>query len=257
MNKIWFGGFSGIEVTSDGAAALILGDRSTLIRARLLRSEGRITGVQAEQVSHLHSSAGTPLKNRIIDSEGLATGPDGRFYVSFEGVHRVAHYDSPTARARVLTTAPLFRGLKPNRSLEALARDGQGRLYAFPEGHDARNRIPVFRGNPSKWQVAFYLPAHGDFLPVGADFGPDGRLYLLERGVGVFGFRSRLRRWTLTPAGPQDEETLFTTDAGTHDNLEGVSIWRDDSGALRATMISDDNFLFVQTTELVEYILPK
>jgi len=42
----------------------------------------------------------------------------------------------------------------------------------------------------------------------------------------------------------------------THDNLEGVSVWRDADGALRATLVSDDNFRFLQQTEIVEYLLP-
>jgi hypothetical protein len=48
---------------------------------------------------------------------------------------------------------------------------------------------------------------------------------------------------------------LVDTPAGTHDNLEGLSVWRGPRG-LVATMISDDNFRFFQTTEIVEYALP-
>ena len=42
-----------------------------------------------------------------------------------------------------------------------------------------------------------------------------------------------------------------------HDNLEGLAVWRDDSGAIRLTMISDDNFNLLQRTELVEYAVPE
>jgi len=256
LNKPWFGGFSGIEVSPDGQTAAILGDRSHLVHVRLGRAGGRISSVRPFRLTQLKSSSGAVLKGRIVDSEGLAAGPRGSFFVSFEGVHRVARYDHPGDRAHVLTTAPLFRGLGQNRSLEALARDRHGRLYALPEGHDANGRIPVFANTGPRWDVAFYLPARGDFLPVGADFGPDGRLYVLERDVGFIGFRSRLRRWTMTAGKPTNEETLFQTSAGTHDNLEGVSVWRDGNGQLRAIMISDDNFLPLQRTELVEYLLP-
>lgn len=256
LSKPWFGGFSGIEVSADGQTAAILGDRSHLVHVRLDRDKGQITGLRAFKLTQLKSSSGAILKGRIVDSEGLAAGPGRSFFVSFEGVHRVVRYDHPDDRAHVLTTAPLFRGLGLNRSLEALARDKNGRLFALPEGHDADGRIPVFANKGHRWSVAFYLPARDGFQPVGADFGPDGRLYVLERDVGFIGFRSRLRRWTITPNGPTNEETLFQTNAGTHDNLEGVSVWRDTQGLLRATMISDDNFLPVQRTEIVEYRLP-
>ena len=93
-------------------------------------------------------------------------------------------------------------------------------------------------------------------MPVGADFGPDGRLYVLERKFARIGFRSRLRRFKWTDSALTQEETLIETSVATHDNLEGVSIWRDSRGQLRATMISDDNFLWIQRTEIVEYSLP-
>ena len=51
-----------------------------------------------------------------------------------------------------------------------------------------------------------------------------------------------------------DEETLLETSLFTHDNLEGLSVWRD-GGTLVMTMISDDNFRGVQRTEIVEYLL--
>jgi hypothetical protein len=51
-------------------------------------------------------------------------------------------------------------------------------------------------------------------------------------------------------------EILLETPVGLYDNLEGVSIWRDDAGHLTATMVSDDNFAFFLRSEIVEYRLP-
>ncbi|MDF1718007.1 MAG: esterase-like activity of phytase family protein [Antarcticimicrobium sp.] len=256
--EAWLGGFSGLQLSPDGLSATMLSDRTMVVEVLLTRdAEGRIEGVEPLSHWHLLSSRGRPLSGPIADSEGLAIGRDGAIYISFEGVHRVARYARPGARATVLNAPQVFRGLKGNRSLEALAIDAAGRLYTLPEdGRDAQGRIPVYRRDAHRWRVAFTLPARGRFKPVGADIGPDGRLYVLERAVGILGFRSRLRRWTLTEAGAEQEETLLTTAAGTHDNLEGVSVWRDAGGGLRATMISDDNFLSLQRTELVEYSLP-
>lgn len=253
----WFGGFSGLHVFPGGARALVLNDRAGLVEVYLSRDgQDRIARAEPRRHWGLHSSTGKALTGWIADSEGLAVDPGGALYVSFEGVHRVARFDAPDAPAQVQNAPQVFRGLPGNGSLEALAIDRRGRLYAIPEsGRDSAGRIPVWRGTAGRWQVAFTLPARGRFLPVGADIGPDGRLYLLERSLTVLGFRSRLRRWALTDAGAEAEETLLTTAAGTHDNLEGLSVWRDAGGALRATMISDDNFLKIQRTELVEYRL--
>ncbi len=258
----WFGGFSGLHLSADGGRATLLSDRTMVVEARVDRDQdGRIVGLTPLSHWRPHASTGKRLTRAIADSEGLAIGSDGTLYISFEGVPRVARYARPGARAQVLNAPSTFRGLEGNRSLESLAIDAHGHLYTLPEGgRDAQGRIPVYRREAGRWKVVFSLPARGRFLPVGADIGPDGRLYVLERAVTLLGFRSRLRRWPLTETGAGveigAEETLLTTAAGTHDNLEGLSVWRDGDGVLRATMVSDDNFMAFQRTELVEYSLP-
>jgi hypothetical protein len=109
-------------------------------------------------------------------------------------------------------------------------------------GRTVRFPLFVFDG---AWTQPFTIPRDGAFLPVGADFGPDGRLYLLERDFrGLAGFAARVRAFAIGPDGPGPAETVLETDPGTHDNLEGLSVWRDGAGALRLTMVSDDNFQF-------------
>jgi hypothetical protein len=51
------------------------------------------------------------------------------------------------------------------------------------------------------------------------------------------------------------EENLFATGQLSHENLEGISVWTHQKGATRVTMISDDNFLPILSSEVVEYIL--
>ncbi len=64
---------------------------------------------------------------------------------------------------------------------------------------------------------------------------------------------SRVRRITLAGGPGAADEVLLQTEAGTHDNLEGLAVWQDAAGAIRLTMISDDNFLPTQRTEIVDY----
>lgn len=253
----WFGGFSGLELSDDGQSMTLISDRSTILTAQITRDGDHITAITPGPEFHLKSSLGKPLTGIIQDSEGLAIAPDGTIYVSFEDIDRVARYDSPSSAAISLQRPlPFWQFEDKNGTLEALAIDDTGRLYTLPEyGADASDQFPVFRWDDHIWSQPFTLPARDSFSPVGADFGPDGRFYLLERTYNLLGFRSRLRRWDITDTGAENEEILLQTDAGTHDNLEGLSIWRDDTGRLRLTMISDDNFLFFQRTELVEYAL--
>lgn len=253
----WFGGFSGIEMQDDGRNIIVLSDRATLAHASITRTGDRIKVAHVTKWQKLRASTGTILKGRIVDSEGLVLAPDGSLYISFEGVSRVSHHNNGDSRAKVLPRPAEFRRLPFNKSLEALAMDAAGRLYTLPENApDLNGNIPVWRWDGLHWTQPFSLPRRKGFMPVGADFGPDGRFYLLERKFLLVGFRSRLRRWEITGEGPKNETTLFETSLGAHDNLEGISVWRDKSGALRATMISDDNFNALQRTEIVEYSLP-
>ncbi len=253
----WFGGFSALHVSDNGRQMIALSDRAVLVRAAIARDGDQITGVRIIGNWPVLSSKGRPLSGGTGDSEGIAVAPDGSYYISFEWLHRVARYTSPDANARVLPRPKAFEDLKQNGSFEALAIDNRGHLYTLPEKSRTRQGdIPVYRWDGQGWSTPFVLPQRGKFLPVSADFGPDGRFYLLERSLSLTGFRTRLRRWQITGDVPGDEETLFTSGTGAHDNLEGLSVWRDDQGRLRATMISDDNFLALQRTELVEYLLP-
>lgn len=254
----WFGGFSAIEMSDNGAALFALTDRGFLTKATVARNAGTITDITVEQKWRLKSSTGEKLTSGITDAEGLVIAPDGTLFISFEGAPRVVEYPSPEAAAKVISRSANFPGMKGNKTLEALARDDKGRLYTLPEeGLDSNGNIPVFRYAEGRWSVPFSIPPSSGFSPVGADFGPDGRFYLLERGFSPIGFRTQLRRWDMGPDGPINEATLIRTAFGTHDNLEGISVWRDQDGLLRATMVADDNFLRLQRTEIVEYILPE
>lgn len=253
-----FGGFSGLELTADGTGFTALSDRGTLRIGRLERRDGVIVAASAGPALRLRDSKGQLLTGGNVDSEGLAIGADGSLYVSFEGNARVARHASPEAPAVLLTRPPAFRQMQKNSALEALAIDDRNRVYTLPERSGALDKpFPVYRWTGTAWDQPFSIPRRDDFLPVGADFGPDGAFYLLERDyTGIFGFRSRVRRFRIGPDGISGEETLLSTATGTHSNLEGLSVWRDGDGAIRLTMIADDNFLALFTTVFVEYRLP-
>ncbi|NRB18704.1 MAG: esterase-like activity of phytase family protein [Rhodobacteraceae bacterium] len=253
----WFGGLSALSLSTDGGSMTVLSDRATLATAKINRDKGQISGIEIQSVHKLRASSGSALRGRTSDSEGLAIAPDGTIYISFERVSRVVRHRQASGRGEVLPRPKEFRSLPINKALEALASDARGHLYTLPEhALNSEGQIPVWRWDGRNWSMPFTLPPRGDFFPVSADIGPDGRFYLLERDYGLFGFRSRLRRWDFTKNGPVNEQILLQTSSGSHDNLEGLSVWRDPTGRLRATMISDDNFLILQRTELVEYALP-
>ena len=254
-----FGGFSGIELSSDGKDFLSITDRGAFTTGTITRnSEDKIVAVALTQMKLVLSETGVAFPKQWNDSEGLAVSSDGTVFISFERNERILRFDSPEKHANALPVPEGIAAMQRNSGPEALAIDADGALYTLPERSGAADApFPVFRYKNGLWTQPFDLPRYGTFLPVAADFGPDGRLYLLERQFrGIAGFASRVRRFTLSPDGLTNEETLLQTKPGQHDNLEGLSVWRDSKGALRLTMISDDNFLFLQRTEIVEYHVP-
>ena len=252
----WFGGLSGLELNSDGTRFVAITDRSHLVEGTLIRKAGNITSVRMLRESRLLDADGTPIKKGAEDSEGLALAGDGHFYVSFESPHRVLEYTPEGPRA--LPSPEAFSTFRFNASFESLARDAAGQLLMISEAPSRQPQVArVWTwSRDTGWHGLGAYPEQDGFLPVGADFGPDGTLYVLERKFVTIGFRSRLRRFAVTNTGLSGGDVLLNTPLAEHDNLEGLSIWRDDSGALRATMISDDNFFWVQRTEIVEYRLP-
>lgn len=247
-----FGGFSGIEISDDGAQFIAVSDRGHFAIGTIQRNGDTIAGVSLTSISPLLDPEGRPFTRVFNDSEGLATASDGTLFVSFESTHGLRAFASTDARSGPLITYDAFKDMQTNSSLEALAIDSNDVLYTMPERSGmAKRPFPVFRYRDGNWDQPFSIPRRGAFLIAGADIGPDNRLYILERDFIGVGFRSRVRRFNLDGLG---EEELFTSLPLTHDNLEGISIWHDGEN-LRMTLISDDNFRTFQRTQIVEYRL--
>ncbi|MEP1201867.1 esterase-like activity of phytase family protein [Tateyamaria sp.] len=232
------GGVSAIEVEQDGQAAFVLSDRGTAHRFTIERTDdgGRIKNVES-----------ITLPYPAWDIEGLAINNKTTF-LSYEDPASISTLDGD-----VLFTPRDFMAFPSNGALEALAITPDGALLTLPENPPKRSgAFPIYRYKDEAWDIAAYLPRNGGFQPTGADVGPDGQLYVLERAFSALGFRTRIRRLTLDVPEPT-AETVLETRLGTHDNLEGLSVWTSRNGATCLSMVSDDNFLSVQTSELVEY----
>ncbi len=251
------GGLSGIEVTQNGRALVAIGDRGVLFRAVLSRGpDGVLEGVRWSEDVLLSADDGTPLLPENRDSEGLVLSEDGSVLISFEGQHRVVRYDMTGALVAQLPVPLGFQALQSNSGLEALALSPEGQLLTLPERSGAMSRpFPLFVYSGENWEQSAAVPRRGAFLPVGADFGPNGAFYLLERDYFLSGFRSRVRRFRWENGRLSNEEVLLLTRFWQHDNLEGISVWQAPDGQTRLTMVSDNNFNPLQTSELVEYVL--
>lgn len=255
-----FGGLSALHMSADGLRITVISDRGAFSTGDVQRGDmGQILDINLAPFALLRAKGAGPLTAGRNDSEGLAVAQDGTVYISFEGAARVLRYTAIDGPAENLPGHPDFAGFQPNSALEALAIDAQGTLYAIPERSGAMDRaFPIYRFQNGVWDIPFSLPRVDEFLPVSADFGPDGRLYVLMRQFhGFSGFSSKLIRMDISAATVSAPEVMFQSPVGFHDNLEGLSIWRDGAGQLRASMVADDNFLPFLSSGIVEYHLPE
>ena len=249
----WFGGFSGIEITGNGTEMTVITDRGQLVEATLQRKKGKVTGVYVDGLKRLGKSGGGRLHKKASDAEGLAIDDSGRAHVSFEHRHRIMEADLGNGRTRGRIKLPFQNELGENAGVEALAVAPDGTLFALIEKAPASGApFPLYAYKNGKWGVSARVPQRGPFVPVGADFDSKGRLWVLERAATPLGFRSRIRLFDLN-AAPAREYTLLTTLPARYDNLEGISVWDDPSGRMHITMISDDNFMRILRTQIVEY----
>ncbi|MBM9596154.1 esterase-like activity of phytase family protein [Roseitranquillus sediminis] len=256
----WFGGFSGFD-TPDGRTFAMISDRGFLVTGSLLRLGERIIGIGDRVIRTFEPpEGGWPMiggEKIAVDTEGLVLD-GGDLFVSFEVIHEVWRYSLTGGTPVRLPSHPDFAALRYNGSFEALAMDGNGDLVVLPERPERWGRgFHLWRWDGSAWRRDGRLPDRDRYRAVGADFGPDGRLYLLERRLGLWGFASRIRSFAYEDGGWTDEGLVLESEAGRHGNLEGLAVWRDAGGRLRLTMTTDNNFKWFQRNELVEYAVPE
>lgn len=249
-----FGGISAIELAADGLGFIAISDSAAFFAGRFTRgARGEVTGAALEPPVLPVSIHGTPLDDWMDDAEGAATTPDGGLLVSYESHNRIVRYSAGGTVWQAESWPEVFKTFAINKGIEALAVDPLGRVLAIPELTPGGGDTPVFHVEGQEASVLFTLRHDRGWSPTGADFGPDGRLYLLERDFWpLLGFASRVRRISLDGDRVIGDEIIWQSEPGHHDNLEGIAAWADADGEVRLTLVSDDNFLPVQKTELVD-----
>ncbi len=248
-------GVSGLDISADGLRFSAVADRGWFLRGQLKRKDGELSGVEVNRILPLLSGDGHPVSARRTedqaDAEGLAVAEDGSFWVSFERWAHVSRYASPSAAAEWIEDHPDFARMRDNRQLEALALHPDGGLYTFPE-NPLSGSFPVYVLRDATWEIVGQIDPSDRFAVVGADFGEDGTLYLLERKlvVGLW-WQNRLRRFE--PGTFGTGEVLWTSNRGEFGNLEGISLWSAPDG-LRILLVSDNNGRRGVPTQFVEFL---
>jgi hypothetical protein len=268
-----FGGFSGLSLSPDGTQLLALSDRVRLLRAQVQRrADGALNGLLLQGGNGLLTRTNAALTPFNSDPESLARvwpqTAQSPLFIGFEGLTRVISYHQPLESTADLTATRLhawnhFEERFGNTGFEALAPLPGGGVLAIAEAPkpdvDLGPGAPAFAYRNGAWLHAFDMPDSQGFAVSGADLGPEGHLWVLERYLGWTGFVTRIRRFellenagTLT-LGPS--ETLLQGRLGVRDNYEGISLWCSPAGRIIITLIADDGFSIWQRNAVAEFRL--
>lgn len=262
-----FGGVSSLAFGPRGGLYAV-SDVGRWLRFDLTQDEaGRLTGLRGV-IGDLADGLGA-FPKEDSDAEALAFSRNGvRVWVAFERRHRLWRYDLTRARgwpsqaSAALAPRPL-QALSRNRGIESLGILPDGALLALAENsRPGDSAIPGWILRPEakgeKAEEAFFWRPRDGFLPTDLEVGPDGFVYVLERGFTLWrGWAARIRRFpleALKPGARIDGEIFAEFDNRRHtlDNMEGIAIRRE-AGRLRLYLISDDNFFKLQRTLLLQF----
>jgi hypothetical protein len=260
-----FGGLSGLVVTPSGDV-ISISDRGFWLIARLVLDErGYLVGITDGEMGRLAGPGGLPVGRRQQDAEDIALLPDGTAIVSFEHDHRLWRY-YPSAipfqgQVEPVAPPPGIDQLPANGGIEALGSLADGRLLALVEGLSVAGggRLGWVRSPAGAWETLSYVPAP-DFLPSGAAGLANGDALVLERRfIDPFTYEARLTR---VPGGEiragarlSGRELARLSPPLSLDNFEGVAVRPGPTGETLVYLISDDNYLPIQRTLLLQFVL--
>lgn len=259
-----FGGLSGLSVSPDGTEFRAVSDRGYWVTAALTHdSEGRIIAFDSWRDAPLLTPAGKPTGLYEHDAEGLARDSSGSFLVSFEGRHRIWRYPAklngtpgPVATPRDLKRAPV------NGGIEGITVLSDGSVLGITEKH--ANRDGSLKGWFMKGHTAHdfaYVSADG-YSPTGVAATPGGDVLVLERSFHLLRMRvrvvrlgaERLRQARQKPGTRLRGKVMAELKRPLSvDNFEGLSLRRDAAGRTLLYVVSDDNFLPLQRTLLLQF----
>ncbi|BCB18291.1 esterase-like activity of phytase family protein [Bosea sp. ANAM02] len=262
-----FGGFSGLARLNGGRDLVAVSDRGYWLTAKVAYHDGKLSGLDEVEMAAILGGSGRPLaRSGLYDTESLCIH-DGAAYVGIERKHEIARFDwardGVEARARPVPLPRELKRLPSNRGLEALgvmpAGALKGALVAIAErsGKADEPTLGAILGGPQPG--LFRLARHDGYDITDLAFLPSGDMLVLERwyqplrGVGM-----RIRRIAgrdIRPGALVDGQRLIEADMGYEiDNMEGLSVHQEE-GRTILTLISDDNFSFLQRTVLLEFEL--
>jgi hypothetical protein len=264
-----FGGFSALRMAADGKNFVSLSDKGRWLTGRITYEHDVPMGIAEAVMAPILGPDGRTLASRgWYDTESLAE-QDGMLYVGIERVNRIVRFDfakfGVLARAQPIPVPLGISRLPDNKGLEALAfapaaSKLAGALMAFSErGLDVAGNLKAFLLG-GRTPGEFSVRRRDGFDISDAAVLPSGDVLLLERRFDwLSGVAMRLRRIAIAdimPGALVDGPALMSADIHYQiDNMEGLGVHQRGDGSVILTLISDDNFSFLQRTILLQFKL--
>ncbi|HEY1311184.1 MAG TPA: esterase-like activity of phytase family protein [Pseudolabrys sp.] len=268
-NESAFGGISALHMEPDGSHFLALTDNSSWLRARIVYEDGKPAGIADAEMAPMLGADGRPLAAPgWFDTESLAEA-DGMLYVGIERVEKIVRFnyrrDGLLARGEPIPVPDDFKTFTFNKSLKCLAVPPAGSplagvLIAVTERSlDAQGNHRSYLLNGEK-VARFSVKRSDDFDVSDCTILPPADLLLLERSYSrLRNIRMRIRHIPLALVKPDtlvDGKALIVADfAYQIDNMEGIAVHRNADGETIITLVSDDNFSFIQRNLLLQFAL--
>ena len=264
-----FGGISGLAVEPDGQGFLAVSDAGLWMSGRFVEKDGRLAGIEQAAVGPILGPLGQPLAAMERDDTESVGLRGGTAFVGVEGVNEIWSFpfsrDGMMARGQPVAVPAGIKLLPDNRGLEALTPAPAGSalgdaLVAISErsGSDDEPTKGFILGGPLSGE--FLLQRKSPFDITDIAFLPGGDLLVLERRASFMGgFGMRLRRMagaSIRPGAVLDGPVLLEAGPESEiDNMEALGISRDEAGRTVITLMSDDNFSFLQRSLVLRFTL--
>jgi len=259
-----FGGISALAVQGNGTHFLALSDRAYWIRGRIVYEDRRPVAIKDSEIASLIGPDKKSAAN--WDTESIAIA-GSLIYIGVEGHDSIPVYGySPDGFPEYDHAIQFPEGIKElprNQGLEAMVYRKSGRggeLVAISEkGLDRKgNIIGYLLGDGGR--ARFCIKRRDSFDITDAALLPCGDLLILERKYDIeHGASMRLRRirdGDIKPDAVVDGGILMEADMQCHvDNMEALDVHLDRAGKSILTIMSDDNFLSLQRTLLLQFEL--
>lgn len=268
-----FGGLSGIELSANGKKMLAISDRGYWIKADVIYKNGRISSLANSQIAPILGANGKKFVYWKADSEGLTKRNDSLsdVVISVERDQAIYRFkfgnNGLDARAMDWGTIKDAKKISPNRGLEAIT--------SLPKNHKYRGWMLVAaehkldkNNNHTAWLVngkqshTLHITRQDGYDITDLNYLPNGDIVLLERAISIFGGpQMRIRQICGKAIKPgalvTGKSLLVATGIQAVDNMEGLGVHKAANGEAILTIVSDNNFHFLQRNLMLQFTLRK